>query len=548
MRFKEILRIGVVASVVWCGAVVGQGVSDNGGIDLPSSLTTQTEARTIHQSIPAPRGQITDRNGLPLAQSKIGHYVAIQYPFLESPSDADVLAFAAKQTDKINRVLGKAWEIPEERILDHYKNRRWLPLQFSWLLTDDQVAKIEPLAGEGTGIALQPAYSRVYPRGRFAPHILGYLGAKLKEMPSGPIGQGDPLWMPTEGRSGLELKFEEFLAGTPGILNHLLDGDGNRRNEFIVQPPRPGSNVVTTLDAELQAFVESKLREYTRRGAMVVLEIKTGDILAMASWPMFDPNVMGPRITTEVYSALRDDPTNPLFGRAFQAAYPPASTYKVPVALAALESGAVDQYSEFSGPPSLQIGDRSMRNWNTKHEGSLNVVGALRRSCNTWFYQVGRKTGAEPFLSVSRRMGLGEDTGIPLQGESGGLVPLDANYSVTTANLSIGQGDLLATPLQVARMMAAVGDGVNVPVPRLVLQVQDLNNNIVRSYPAEARNTLGLSKHTLDVVRKGRWEVVNAGGGTGKRASIKYCEIAGKTGTGEWKKSPKQNVAWFAGF
>ena len=131
-----------------------------------------------------------------------------------------------------------------------------------------------------------------------------------------------------------------------------------------------------------------------------------------------------------------------------------------------------------------------MKNWNTNHEGSLNVVGAIRRSCNTWFYQVGRKTGAEAFLSVARRLGFGSKTGIPIAGEAAGTVPAEANYSVTVANLSIGQGALGATPIQVARAMAAIGDGTEVRVPRLVLQIQDINNQIVEAFPIKSRNQL----------------------------------------------------------
>jgi penicillin-binding protein 2 len=176
-------------------------------------------------------------------------------------------------------------------------------------------------------------------------------------------------------------------------------------------------------------------------------------------------------------------------------------------------------------------------------------VSAIKRSCNTWFYQVGRKTGAEQFLSVARRLGFGEQTGIPIAGEEAGRMPDEATYSVTVANLSIGQGALSATPLQVARAMAAVADGSVARVPRLVLQVQDLHNQVIDSFPVEVRNNLNLSKETLDTVRKGMWEVVNAGGGTGGRAAIKFCEVAGKTGTGEWRvDGDDRRVAWFAGY
>lgn len=527
---------------------VGAREEEDTRVQLESSWETQPEARTILMSVPAPRGQITDRHGRPLAQNRIGYFLALRFPFFTKPDDAAILRFARQQTDRANRLLGTTWELPPDRLIEHYRHRRWLPLAFPSVLTQEQIDLLVPLVGDEQGLVLQPAYFRFYPRGSFAAHVLGYVG-RTRPLPTGPITNGEPLWTETEGRSGLELTFDEDLQGQPGQINHLFGPDGRREDEYLVQPPRPGHNVVTTLDLDLQDFCEDALRKHSKRGAFVIMDIRTGDLLALASWPLFDPHTFVPSISQEDFTALQEDPDKPLFGRAFQGLYPPASTFKVTVALAALDSGVIDANDYFSCPSSLAIGDRVFRNWNKNGEGSMNVVDAITRSCNTWFYQVGRKTGANQFLSVARRLGLGEPTGIPISGEAGGNVPEGASHGGITANLSIGQGSLAATPLQVARMMAAIAHGESVMVPRLVKQVQDLNNTIVRSYPVEVRNQVSLSAASLKTVHKGMVNVVSGGNGTGRSAGIKYAQIAGKTGTGQWRpRGEDRRVAWFAGF
>jgi len=536
--------------LAFSSAAIARGEEADSVVPLLSSWETQTEARTIVMSIPGPRGQITDRNGQPLAQNKVVYYLGLKFPYIEKATDADVLEFAHRKIKDVRRLLRKDWELSDKAVLEHYRHRRWLPLLFQYRpLTDSELVVTTPYAGEGKGLVLQPAYIRVYPRKKFAPHILGYVG-KIRPLPIGPISSnGDPLWPETEGRSGLEIKFDEFLQGENGLVNHLFDADGNKLQEFVIRPPKQGNNLVTTLDADLQFFAEDELKKHTKRGAFVVMEIESGDILAMASWPLFDPNVFVPSISQKTFSRLSDDPEKPLYGRAFIGVYPPASTFKVPVALAALDSGAISRRSHFACPSSSRIGNRTFHNWNKSGEASMNVVGAIKRSCNTWFYKVGMKTGAEQFLSVARRLGLGEETGIPLPGEYGGKIPDVPTQGGQVANLSIGQGALLVTPLQVARMMAAVADGERVPTPRLVLQVQDLNNRVVKTFPRETRNRVNLTARSLRAVREGMDAVVSASNGTAKRARLKFASVAGKTGTGEWgRPSDNRRVGWFAGY
>jgi penicillin-binding protein 2 len=236
--------------------------------------------------------------------------------------------------------------------------------------------------------------------------------------------------------------------------------------------------------------------------------------------------------------------------------YPPASVYKLAVGLAALDSGLVNKHTLLPGPPSLQVGNRVFNNWSKTHEGDINLEKAIARSTNTWFYQVALKMGGDPLIRTSAGLGFGQRTGLPLTGEARGFVPDHAWAQKVMgrpklaggdlANFAIGQGALLATPLQVCRAMAALGNGAELPPVRLVRQVQDLNHNLLPV--AETRGTpLTFRSDDIDTILQGMSDVVNSGYGTGKSAGIKAAKVGGKTGTGQWVPAKSQYVAWFAG-
>lgn len=520
---------------------------------------TLTEARTFNLAIPAPRGQIVDRRGRPMAQNQVAHHLAISFPhFGDEVTEDQIVSFGRRQMALANRALGTEWSIDDDKLVQHYENRRWLPLVFSTEagiqqdLDEKQLDLIDPLLGNG--LVLHPAYLRHYPLGAFAPHVIGYTG-KVRPLPVGPIQDGDPLFEETEGRQGLELSFNRFLEGQPGIVNVLFDADGVKLQEELIRAPRPGHNVVTTIDASFQIHAENALRRNARSGAFVLVHIPTGDILALASWPLFDPNLFIPGITSQQFRELNEDPLLPLFARSFRGMYPPASTYKVVTALAAIESGRIDRNSNYSCPPSFTLGGHTFRNHTRNHEGSMNVVRALMRSCNTWFYQVGLETGAPAMMEMSRRLGMGQITGVPLQAEGAGVVPDDEFMQRVhrrrimggdTVNMSIGQGPLLCTPLQAAQLMAAVANGDSMPQLRLVRQVQDLNDNVIEYFPAGERRPVNLDPEAREAVIEGMVASVYGSGATGRRAAVDGVQVAGKTGTGQWK--PNRNLAWFAGF
>jgi len=531
--------------------------------ELKAGWQTQKEARTFTLSVPAPRGQIVDRHGVPFAQSRSAQYLALNFPYLgENATDAQILEYAAARVSAANRALHKKWNLPQDRVIQHYKNRRWLPLVFSISegindeLSAEQQAAIKPLMTRpGSGLLLQPAYLRVYPKNACAAHILGYTG-KTRPLPVGPIQDGDPLFEEAEGREGLEKSFDRELQGKAGLVNVLFNPDGTKVKEEVLRRPIPGNNVVTTLDYNFQKYAENALAKHTTGGAMVILDVHTGDVLAMASFPLYDPNEWIPGITKEALQRLNQDKTLPLFARAFQGEYPPASTFKVVVSLAGLESGAITPRTAFDCTSSLVVGDHVFKNWNKEGEGELNVVGAIKRSCNTWFYQAGNAIGASPITAMAMRLGFGERTGIPLV-ERAGFVPTDAwamqhwghkMLGGDIANLSIGQGTTLVTPLQAAQAMAAVASSTDMPQVRLVQQVQDLNDRVVKAFAPKVRRQVNLKPIAHDTVLKGMIAVVSGENGTGQAAGLPQCQLAGKTGTAQWKPNEKRNLAWFTGF
>jgi penicillin-binding protein 2 len=519
------------------------------------TFETQKLARTYVLDIPAPRGQITDRNGAPLAQNRLSYNLAINYPTPLDFSDAQLLSFAREKIQAAEKLLGRPLRISDELIKRHYRNRGILPFEIAQNLSTKEYDEIK--GHLPASITLRPFYVRTYPNGKIAGQIIGYSG-KTGRNPDGIIDNHEVLWPETEGREGLEQTFNQVLTGKHGEYKITFDQDGRKTSEKIVTPPVPGHTVVTTLDLHLQELAEKALEAKAKRGAIVVVDPNNGDILAMASWPSYDPNAFTPTISTEKFKALQDDPDIPLLPRAFRSSYPPGSTFKVAVGIAALESGTVRADEEFDCVPAIQIGNLTFHNWKKTDRGPLNFVQALTESCDTWFYQVGIKTGAEPILDWAQKLGFGAKSGIPLRGEVEGRVPNDQYMKAThgrkllngdIANLSIGQGDTQVTPLQMAQAMAIIGNGGTFYQTRLVQQVQTVDNEIVTAFQVREKKTLGASADTMDQLRTGMINAVNGPAGTAHQASLENVEVAGKTGTAQWgPKTKERTAAWFAGF
>jgi len=399
---------------------------------------------------------------------------------------------------------------------------------------------------------------RHYPLNALASHIVGYVGRQAP-LSVKQIENRDLIFPDSEGREGLERVFDNELRGTTGVLNLTLNAEGKRTTERVIREPIPGYNVITTLDLKVQKACEDALASSGRRGAVVVVDPKNGEILGMASRPSFDPNLFVPIVRPEVFDKLNKDPATPLYPRAFRSAYPPGSTFKTFVGLAALESGEIQGDTRVSCPGGLQVGNFYFRNHRSGHSGNLTLAQALAQSCNTWFYQVGLKIGAQPIIDWSHALGLGRRTGIPLAAESAGNIPTD-DYMLKVhrrkilqgdiANMSIGQGDITITPLQMAQAMGVIAAGGRFHQTRLVKQVQSIDNRVVAAYPDRVRAELNIGEQHLADLTKGLVMVTSHGTGTGRRAAtVKGVKVAGKTGTAQWGPVRKRrNAAWFAGF
>lgn len=525
----------------------------------PSSITpaweTRTQAGTVALDIPAPRGQITDRNGNPLAQTRVSYNLAMVFPSPFGFSDSEIIAFSQKTSDAARAILGYSIPIDTTAVIRHYRNRGVIPFELVRDLSPDDLARLRQNLPQG--LTLTPVYLRTYPQGQLAGHVIGYTGRQGR-MQTGVLQNNERLWPEIEGREGIEQAFNDQLTGRPGQLRLTFDKDGRKTSEKIVVSPEPGYNVVTSIDENLQRLCEDVLAKNCPRGAIVLLDVQTGDILALASWPVIDPNKFIPSISVEDFKKYNDDPAIPLLPRAYRSAYPPGSTFKVFVGLAALESGAIDPNDEFNCPPALTVGNTVMRNWKKTGSGSLNFVEALTQSCNTWFYQVGMKMGAPTLVDYSFKLGLGKRTGVPLSSEASGRIPTD-DYMLKVhkrkllqgdvANLSIGQGDILISPLQMAQAMVAVANGGTVFQPRLVRQVQTIDNKVVTAYGVRPKSIIEIRPDVVKTLRKAMIGVVSSGSGTAHAAEVDGVEVAGKTGTAQWGPAKKQRTAaWFAGF
>ena len=519
------------------------------------AIITRKDARTITLKIPAPRGLIVDRDGQPFAQNQVAYQIALQYKQFENADRDFVINWARSRLDTLQALVKNPISKTDDELYDHYRHRRWLPLLITGQINEKDAHVLETKLT--SGLILQPLYKRFYPEGESAAHIIGYSGS-VGKLPTGPINFNEPLWEESEGRSGFEKLYNTQLTGEPGAKRLLFDENGNKLLEEQFKQPRPGGTLVTTLDLKWQRLAEKTLRNGCRRGAFVVIDVVTGEVLVMASRPSFDLNKFIPGINEAEFKALNEDPSTPLYGRAFQSVYPPASSFKPVVALAALNRGTVTENSEIYCPAAISVGRTVMNNWSKIPEGSINVKRALARSCNTWFYQVGIDIGPTTFLNLARRLGYGQTSGLPLVGESMGLVPNDEwmlknerrrILDGDTANLSIGQGSLLASPLQVAQAMAGIANGNIVPKLQLIRQIQDTRGRVVSAGIPQRRDWLGMDPKAVAVVQKGMSDVVNSGGGTGQRGGLSYTKLCGKTGTAQWGPPSKhQRLAWFAGF
>ncbi len=521
------------------------------GGSAAAPIASQTNEHPFLFSLPAPRGRILDRNGEVLANSKVVYRASLAVP-LEEGETAD--SFAAEVLARATALQGTIPELAPpsaEAIRSHFEHRRLLPITLANTLSENGRSVAAGLDdGERRGLRVQPWWVRHYPSGPVAAHTLGYVTRTGPPL-AGPLHEGELLWPEVEGRAGLEAWFNKSLTGEAGTLSVTLGEEGDVVREEVAVVATPGADVVTALDIRLQKVAEGALESSGHAGAIVVIDPVSGDIVAMASRPTFDPASFVPAISEADFARLEGDPGKPLFPRAVAGEYPPGSVFKPVMALGAMDRGAVNAYTTYAVGPYLEIDGRRFHNWSDDDNGLYDLKAALVRSQNTWFFQAAIDTGDGPILWAARQLGYAEAPKIPLPSVAAGLLPEKVPSSQGLANLAIGQGDVLASPLQVALSMAGIANGNYLPRPRLVIDVQSGGGAVLREAPVARRNLLGFYTNSLRAVHSGLQGVVNHAQGTAKAARLAAPTVFGKTGTAQWKGAggaAESSVAWFAGF
>ena len=416
------------------------------------------------------------------------------------------------------------------------------------------------------GVSLRARPRRSYADGPMAAHVLGYLGEinqkQLRLLKDQGYVIGDEI-----GQYGLERRWETLLRGQSGGQQVEVDALGRRVRVLHEVIDIPGDSVHLTLDRQLQEAAHEALDG--KQGTVVALDVNSGAILAMASTPAFDPNVFARGIKNEEWNSLIKDRLRPLNNRAIQGQYPPGSTFKIVMAIAALEEGVVNPDAYIQDPGFFPFGNRNFRDWKKGGHGAVNLHKAIVESCDTYFYQLGPKLGVDRIAKWSRAFGLGEKTGVALDHERNGLIP-DTEWKRRklrqpwfpgeTISVAIGQGYVTVTPLQLANMMAAVANGGKLYRPYLVTKVESVDGATVREYGPELMRKVELKPETLSRLHRALADVVHAPGGTGGAARSPLIQVAGKTGTaqviemkGAYLKSEElsyfnRDHAWFVAY
>ena len=483
------------------------------------------------------------------------------YPAEEPPPKAiqrsgedDIVEIVRQSIAPIKDTLGLTAEFTDKDakdIREHFRTNPDLPYHYKTDLDFATVANFEERNLGVTGIRIAQNPAREYTYGAFASHILGYVGAPLNQTDN-LASDGTPY--ETIGRHGIEAIMDAQLQGEPGSMIQRVSSQGyyieDKKLKDSFQPPTMGSTLYLTIDARIQYIAETAMRHAgIGRGAVVVMDPRNGDVLAMVSVPSYDPNKFIPKIQAKDWDALNQDPTAPMFNRALHA-YAPGSTYKIMVALAGLKSGNVTVNTPFDCPGAIQIDDHLFHNSDSTDAGTMSLVHAICVSSDVFFYQYGIKAGIEAIDAMGKLAGFGHKWGLLGDAdEDAGILPgpewmtqnhdwLDKHHNIDhwsraqTANTSIGQGFVLNTPLQMATFLCAVANGGTVYQPRLYSRVVDYKGETKAEIPAgQVYSTLDVKSSDMKAVQEGMREVVNEG--TATLAQVKGYQIAGKTGTAQ---------------
>jgi len=487
--------------------------------------------------LPAPRGRILDRNGVLIADTRPSFTISV---------------VPTELTDSALPLLARLLGIPEQAMREQLKPVAMFtsPVNVKRDVTIEEVARVEESRFRLPGVHVRVDPVRHYPTANRYCHVLGHIG----EVNEDEVRRDTALRrLDFVGRAGIEAWYESLLRGRDGSEYAEVDARGQEIGalpEKHAEPESPGRDLVLTIDDRLQQLAGRLLAPYPR-AAVVGMETRTGAIVCLVSQPDFDPNIFMAPIDPATWDSLVSNPSKPFFNRAVTSGYPPGSTMKPVVALAALRQGALTRETRFQPcTGSFKYGSRFFKC--SGAHGSLGLISAIAQSCNIYFYQAGLRLGLDSLTAYSREIGLGRITGIDMPGEKPGNIPsrqwLDTRYGKdkwgagSVLNFAIGQGEVSATPLQMAVVYAAIANDGRSVRPYLVARIDSAGRTIHTTVPEVSQ--LPMRQPDIELVKLGLEHVVEWG--TGTKARIREISIAGKTGTAQ--NPPRPDHAWFVGY
>jgi penicillin-binding protein 2 len=486
-----------------------------------------------------PRGMILDRNGNVLAANRVAFSL-----MLASRGAAD--------TTMLGSVLGMG----SEELMSYLRSAKQYPMGTLRLIDDldfDRACVLAEQSSELEGIRIKDEAKRSYPFGSLAAHAIGIVGEVTRDEVGSGMVPGDIV-----GKAGVEKIYDWALSGTAGIEYLIYDAKG-REVELVSEEhrvaPKTGTSVILTIDLPTQEAAEEALSNHDA-GAVVAIDPSTGEVLAMASYPGFDPNLFASKVPSEKWEELRHSKDHPFLNRAIQATYPPGSVFKI-------VSGALALRDEIANPDqtiyctgSYVFGNRSFGCWKTEGHGRMDFVEAIEQSCDSYFYWISESMGVDELAMMAREFGLGRKTGVDLPGEARGLVPdsewYDDNYGKgkwtrgVVLNLGIGQGELLVTPLQMACAVSVIPNRGISYVPRIAKALTDEKGRVIHRTEKKMLTGVDLAPGIFDIIERSLERVVSSPQGTGRMAAIDGVRLAGKTGTAENPRG--EDHGWFAGY
>ncbi len=498
------------------------------------------EQSTRALRVPGARGRLLARGGEVLADNRPACNVALDLAvFRRAGRWARTVDEVLRELDELRHIIGRPPSLTAADIDRHIQSRLPMPL-IAWRdLSPEELARFMEQADGRPGVDVVVEPVRAYPQGSRAAHVLGYVGRAGGDAEDKRTYQF--VLSESEGRAGLEKRWNKELCGQPGTARLDVDVTGFRRGLTVERSPEPGADLHLTLDLRIQKLAEAALGDMP--GAIVMLDPNCGDVLAMASAPGFDPNAFLPVFSASLWETLNQDPAKPMLNRAMSEVYAPGSVFKPVVASAALSSGRVTTETLFECAGYAVIGGLRIRCWNTAGHGSVALRRGIEQSCNAYFAQAGAQCGWDAIYELARRMGFGQPTGIDGYYEVAGVLPNDAwkrqhwheGWRLgDTANCSIGQGALAVTPLQMAAATAALANGGRVFRPRFVRGVQRAGEAAPAWLAPVLVRDLQWKPELARAVRQGMYDVIMSPTGTGRRARIEGAALAGKTGTAEF--------------